>query len=62
MGLGVIVRLEDLMRQDVRGRVLDLVEEVGGSVEETDVLIDMGGPAYECCFPRSSTTGFALYL
>ena len=30
-GLGVIVRLEDLMRQDVRARVLELVEEVEGS-------------------------------
>ena len=46
-GLGVIVRLEDLMRQDVRARVLDLADEVGGLSEETDVLIDMGGPAYE---------------
>ncbi len=46
-GLGVIVRLEDLMRQDVRARVLELVVEAKASVEETDVLIDMGGPAYE---------------
>ncbi len=46
-GVGVIVRLEELMRQDVRARVLGLVEEVGGSPDETDVLIDMGGPAYE---------------
>ena len=46
-GLGVIVRLEDLMRQDVRARVLELVEEVEALAEDTDLLIDMGGPAYE---------------
>ena len=45
--VGVIVRLEDLMRDDVGIGVLGLVDEVGGSPHEADVLIDMASPSYE---------------
>ena len=46
-GVGVIVRLEELMGNDVGARVLALVDELGGSPDETDVLIDMAAPNYE---------------
>ena len=46
-GLGVIVQLEDLMHADAWSRVLGLAGEVGGRPDETDFVIDMGGPNYE---------------
>ena len=46
-GVEVIVRLEDLMGNDVGARVLTLVDELGRSTNETDVLIDMVSPNYE---------------
>ena len=46
-GTGVIVRLEDLMRNDVGVRILALVNDVGGRPDEVDVLIDMAAPNYE---------------
>ena len=46
-GVAVIVELEDLMQSNVRDRVLGLVGDVGGHLDEADVIIDMGAPEYE---------------
>ena len=46
-GTGVIVRLEDLMRDDVGVRILALVNDLGGRPDKVDVLIDMAAPNYE---------------
>ena len=46
-GLGVLLRIEDLMRDDAGATIRHLAAEVGGSLDEIDVLIDLGGPNYE---------------
>ena len=46
-GIGLIVRLEDVMRDDVGTRIEILAAEIGCSLDEVDVLIDMKAPNYE---------------
>lgn len=46
-GLGVIVRLEDLMGGNARSLVGALMSEMGVVMPEVDILLDMDGPNYE---------------
>ena len=46
-GIGVILKIEDLMRNDVGAAIRQLAAEVGGSPGEMDVLVDLVGPNYE---------------
>ena len=46
-GVATVIQLEDLMQNDARARVLELVADVRGSPNETDIIVDMGAPEYE---------------
>ena len=46
-GVGIILRIEDLMRPNTGIRITELIAEAGASPDETDVLIDMGAPEYK---------------
>lgn len=46
-GIGINLRLEDLMHDDIGTRVKGLLADVGGSPEGADLLVDLGAPDYE---------------
>ncbi len=47
LGLAISVRLEDLMKPDARTRIEALAASLGLSLDETDLLIDLGAPNFE---------------
>ena len=46
-GVGLSLRLEDLMHDDVGTNIRSLLADVGGSPERMDLLVDLGAPNYE---------------
>lgn len=47
LGSAISVRLEDLMKPNVRARIEALAASLGQSLEEIDLVIDLGAPNYE---------------
>ncbi|GAN87832.1 beta family protein [Komagataeibacter intermedius] len=47
LGVAITVRMEDLMKPDARLRVETLCSKLGISLEETDLVIDLGSPNFE---------------
>ena len=47
LGMAISVRLEDLMRPSPHVQVQDLVHALGGTLSETDLIVDLGAPKYE---------------
>ena len=45
-GVGISIRLEDLMKQKPRESIEKLISFVGGSLPETDLIIDLGAPNF----------------
>ena len=46
-GVGIRVRLEDIMRPDFSTSVTALLKQLGVSTAQTDLIVDLGTPAYE---------------
>ena len=59
-GVGIKLRIEDLMRPDTGTRIANLIAEAGTSPDETDVLIDMGAPEYKPYGVFAAALGHAL--
>lgn len=47
LGAAISVRLEDLMKLDARSRIEALAASLGLSLEEVDLIIDLGAPNFE---------------
>lgn len=47
LGAAIAIRLEDLMKPDARSRVEDLTASLGLSLDEVDLVIDLGAPNFE---------------
>jgi len=47
LGAAIPVRLEDLMKPDARSRIEALAGSLGLSLDEVDLVIDLGAPNYE---------------
>jgi len=47
LGAAIDVRLEDLMKPDARTRIEDLAVSLGLSLDEIDLVIDLGAPNFE---------------
>ena len=47
LGAAISVRLEDLMKPDTKTRIENLVSSLGASIDEIDLVIDLGAPNFE---------------
>ncbi|WP_156827150.1 beta family protein [Hyphomicrobium zavarzinii] len=47
MGVGITLRLEDLMKPKPEGELLGFIAQVGAALDETDLIIDLGAPNFE---------------
>lgn len=47
LGAAISVRLEDLMKPDARVRVVGLAASIGLSLDDIDLMIDLGAPNFE---------------
>ena len=59
-GLGIVVRLEDLMGGTAQSQVDALMSEMGVMMPEVDILLDMNGPNYEPYQDFGKAFSFAL--
>jgi T4 beta protein len=46
-GVAISVRLEDLMKPNTRARIQTLTSALGVSLQDTDLVVDLGAPNYE---------------